>query len=64
MPEPISFQEAIEATDGSDRALLLGNGFSIQYFSYKTLLERADLEGEDKLGVYLMLSIRMTSRSS
>jgi hypothetical protein len=33
----IAFDEAIKASDGKDRALLLANGFSIQDFSYKTL---------------------------
>lgn len=44
MPDVISFQEAIEATDGEDRALLIGNGFSIEYFSYSNLLAEAKLE--------------------
>jgi hypothetical protein len=38
MPEVIAFDEAINATDGKDRSLLLGNGFSIKHFSYETLL--------------------------
>jgi hypothetical protein len=38
MPEVITFDEAIKATDGKDRSLLLGNGFSIKHFSYETLL--------------------------
>jgi hypothetical protein len=49
MPNIISFQNAIEITKGRDRTLLLGNGFSIQYFSYKTLLEKADLKEDDPL---------------
>lgn len=44
MPEIISFQEAIKATEGEDRALLIGNGFSSQYFSYSNLLKAAELE--------------------
>jgi hypothetical protein len=51
MPDIISFQKAIKKTDGNDRALLLGNGFSIQYFSYKTLLEKAGLGEEKPLSV-------------
>jgi hypothetical protein len=38
MPEVITFNEAINATDGKDRSLLLGNGFSNKYFSYGSLL--------------------------
>ena len=40
----IAFDEAIKASDGKDRALLLANGFSIQHFSYKTLLEKSGLD--------------------
>ncbi len=43
MSDVVSFQEAIDATKGEDRALLVGNGFSIDYFNYKTLLEKARL---------------------
>ena len=46
MPDVISFQEAIEATDGEDRALLIGNGFSIEYFSYANLLAEAKSAAE------------------
>ena len=38
MPDVISFEEAIQKTDGEDRALLIGNGFSAQYFTYASLL--------------------------
>ncbi|RWO24450.1 DUF4917 family protein [Mesorhizobium sp.] len=38
MPEVITFDEAINATKGKDRTLLVGNGFSAKYFAYKTLL--------------------------
>jgi hypothetical protein len=38
MPEIITFDEAIKATEDKDRTLLIGNGFSATYFSYKTLL--------------------------
>lgn len=44
MPDVISFQEAIEATEGEDKALLIGNGFSAQYFNYSNLLAEANLE--------------------
>jgi hypothetical protein len=44
MPDIISFQDAIDATKDEDRALLVGNGFSIDHFSYKTLLAEAGLE--------------------
>src|SRR5260370_39507889 len=49
MPDIIDFQDAIEQTKGKDRALLLGNGFSIQHFSYKTVLEKAGLKDGDPL---------------
>lgn len=49
MPDIIGFEDAIKQTKGKDRALLLGNGFSIQHFSYKTLLERAGLKDDDPL---------------
>jgi hypothetical protein len=44
VPNIISFEEAIEATAGKDRTLLIGNGFSAQYFNYATLLEKSGLE--------------------
>ncbi|PSL17297.1 DUF4917 family protein [Shimia abyssi] len=44
MPDVISFQEAIKATEGDDKALLIGNGFSAQYFTYSNLLAEANLE--------------------
>ncbi|WP_415182511.1 DUF4917 family protein [Phaeovulum sp.] len=44
MPDVISFQDAIDATDGEDRALLIGNGFSVEYFNYSNLLAEAKLE--------------------
>jgi hypothetical protein len=49
MRHMISFQDAVKRTEGKDRALLLGNGFSIRYFRYKTLLEKADLKDDDPL---------------
>ena len=44
MPDVISFRDAIKATEGEDRALLIGNGFSAQYFSYANLLAEANLD--------------------
>ncbi len=44
MPEVISFDEAIKLTEGEDRALLIGNGFSAKYFTYLTLLDALELE--------------------
>jgi hypothetical protein len=44
VPNVISFDDAIEATAEDDRALLIGNGFSAKYFSYRSLLEKAGLE--------------------
>lgn len=43
MPEVITFQAAIKATEGEDRALMIGNGFSAQYFNYATLLAESGL---------------------
>lgn len=50
MPELISFGDAISATDGDDRALIVGNGFSAEYFNYKTLLESSGLKGGTPIG--------------
>jgi hypothetical protein len=44
MPDVISFEAAIGATKAEDRALLLGNGFSAQYFGYASLLAESGLE--------------------
>lgn len=41
MGEPLSFAEALGKTEGQQRALLLGNGFSASHFDYATLLESA-----------------------
>lgn len=43
MPDVIDFEEAMNRTEGEDRALLIGNGFSAQYFSYSNLLEKSGL---------------------
>lgn len=47
MPKVISFDEAVNAASGEVRSLLLGNAFSAQYFSYRSLLEKADLKPGD-----------------
>jgi hypothetical protein len=44
MPKVISFDDALKETDGEDRALLIGNGFSAQYFTYTSLLAESGLE--------------------
>ncbi|GAA3268839.1 hypothetical protein GCM10020258_40740 [Sphingomonas yabuuchiae] len=43
MPDVIDFEEALNRTDGEDRALLIGNGFSAEYFSYSNLLDKSGL---------------------
>lgn len=43
MPEVITFADALKATEGKDRTLLIGNGFSIKHFSYETLLEASGI---------------------
>ncbi|MBU1325757.1 MAG: DUF4917 family protein [Alphaproteobacteria bacterium] len=45
----MTFTEALAATEGRDRTLLIGNGFSAEYFDYATLLERSDLEPQTPL---------------
>lgn len=49
MPDVISFDDAMAAAGGKDCSLLLGNGFSARYFSYKSLLEKADLKPDDPI---------------
>lgn len=44
MPDVISFQDALDSTEGEDKALLIGNGFSAQYFNYANLLAETKLE--------------------
>lgn len=51
MPDVISFLDAINATEGEDRALLIGNGFSAQYFNYANLLTEAQLEQDSPIRV-------------
>jgi len=47
MPEVISFEEALKQTEQEKhRVLLIGNGFSAQYFSYRDLLEKSDLAAD------------------
>ena len=49
MPDPIAFVDAIAATKADTRALLVGNGFSHQYFNYENLLKNAGLETNQSL---------------
>jgi hypothetical protein len=49
MPDIISFDDAMRRTTGKDRTLLLGNGFSIRYFSYRTLLDKAGFAANDPI---------------
>ena len=49
MPGVIPFDKALDDTAGKDRALLIGNGFSAQYFNYETLLEKSGLEAGTSL---------------
>jgi len=44
--EVISFEEAIQRTEG-DLSLLIGNGFSAEYFNYATLLNASGLPDDD-----------------
>jgi hypothetical protein len=47
MVDIISYDEALKRTEGKRRTLLVANGFSIKYFSYKTLLAAAELNADD-----------------
>lgn len=49
MPDIISFDQAAQTTEGADRRLLIGNGFSIKHFSYKTLLDKAGIDPDGPL---------------
>lgn len=49
MPDVISFADALLATEGADRTLLVGNGFSSEYFNYATLLASSGLEPQTPL---------------
>jgi len=41
MTKILAFDEAIKQSNGQERTLLIGNGFSIAHFDYKTLLEKS-----------------------
>jgi Domain of unknown function (DUF4917) len=49
----LAFDEALALAESNDRSVLLGNGFSIAQsggdFSYRSLLDRADIENDDPL---------------
>jgi len=49
VPDVIPFDDAIRRTEGEDRSLLIGNGFSIEHFSYKNLLEESGLDEDGPL---------------
>lgn len=46
MPPPpvVGFQEALDASHGQPRSLLIGNGFSAAYFQYASLLAASGIE--------------------
>jgi len=47
MPDVVPYEEALKRTEDSERTLLIGNGFSIKYFSYGSLLAAAGLKEDD-----------------
>jgi hypothetical protein len=51
MPNVISFEDAMKKVGRKDRSLLLGNGFSARYFSYRSLLDKAGLKKDDPVRV-------------
>ncbi len=51
MPNILSYDDAMKQAGGKDCMLLLGNGFSIKYFNYKNLLEKADLKADEPVRV-------------
>ncbi len=51
MTKLISFNDALKAAGGKDCSILLGNGFSSRYFSYRSLLDKADLTADDPVRV-------------
>jgi hypothetical protein len=51
VPATITFDEAMKAVEAGPRSLLLGNGFSSRYFSYRTLLEKCGLVADDPVRV-------------
>lgn len=44
MSNTMTFAQALELTDGQARNIILGNGFSSEYFNYSNLLEAAEIE--------------------
>lgn len=49
MPRLISFSDALKETDGQDRNLLIGNGFSSKFFNYRDLLEKSGIADNSPL---------------
>jgi hypothetical protein len=49
VPNIVLFEAAMKAAAGKHCSLLLGNGFSARYFSYRSLLEKADLNEDDPI---------------
>jgi hypothetical protein len=58
----IDFQEALKRTEDGERTLLIGNGFSSEYFSYRNLLDKSGLERARRYATYLLLSTQLISR--
>lgn len=55
MPDIIAFDEAMKMA-GGELSLLIGNGFSINYFSYANLLDKAELaEGGSERELFKLL---------
>jgi hypothetical protein len=51
MPKVISFDDAMKAAGDKHCSVLLGNGFSARYFSYSSLLAKADLASDDPIRI-------------
>jgi hypothetical protein len=51
MAKVLTFDEAMRAAGGKDCSILLGNGFSARYFSYRSLLDKADLKPDDPVRI-------------
>jgi hypothetical protein len=49
MSNVISFDDALKKAGDKECSILLGNGFSARYFSYRSLLVKADLKREDPI---------------
>lgn len=45
----LTFQKAIAETKLSDRVLLIGNGFSSEFFNYRTLLDKSNFGDNDSV---------------